>query len=63
VVGLLNDYLSRMTDIILDEDGLVDKFEGDAIMAFWGAPLPQEDQALRACRATVWCSGSLAQVP
>jgi adenylate cyclase len=53
VVGLLNDYLSRMTDIILDEDGLVDKFEGDAIMAFWGAPLPQEDQALRACRAAL----------
>jgi adenylate cyclase len=53
VVGLLNDYLSRMTDIILDEDGLVDKFEGDAIMAFWGAPLDQEDQALRACRAAL----------
>jgi adenylate cyclase len=51
VVGLLNDYLSRMTDIILDEEGVVDKFEGDAIMAFWGAPLPQADQALRACRA------------
>jgi adenylate cyclase len=42
VVALLNDYLSRMTDIILDEEGTVDKFEGDAIMAFWGAPLPQE---------------------
>ncbi len=53
VVGLLNDYLSRMTDIILEEDGTVDKFEGDAIMAFWGAPLPQEDQALRACRAAL----------
>ena len=41
VVSLLNDYLSAMTEIILDEEGTVDKFEGDAIMAFWGAPLDQ----------------------
>jgi len=53
VVGLLNDYLSRMTDIILEEEGTVDKFEGDAIMAFWGAPLDQEDQAVLACRAAL----------
>jgi adenylate cyclase len=53
VVALLNDYLSRMTDIILEEDGMVDKFEGDAIMAFWGAPLDQEDQAVAACRAAL----------
>jgi len=53
VVALLNDYLSSMTEIILEEAGTVDKFEGDAIMAFWGAPLDQEDQALRACRAAL----------
>jgi len=53
VVGLLNDYLSRMTDIILEEEGTVDKFEGDAIMAFWGAPLDQEEQAVLACRAAL----------
>jgi adenylate cyclase len=62
VVGLLNDYLSRMTDIILDEDGLVDKFEGDAIMAFWGAPLPQADQALRAIRAALRQQAALAEL-
>lgn len=53
VVSLLNDYLSSMTEIILDEEGTVDKFEGDAIMAFWGAPLDQPDQALKACRAAL----------
>jgi adenylate cyclase len=53
VVSLLNDYLSRMTEIILAEEGTVDKYEGDAIMAFWGAPLDQEDQACRACRAAL----------
>ncbi len=45
LVGLLNDYLSRMTDIIHEFDGTVDKFEGDAIIAFWGAPIPVEDHA------------------
>jgi adenylate cyclase len=53
VVAILNDYLSRMTEIILEESGTVDKFEGDAIMAFWGAPLDQEDQAKLACRAAL----------
>ena len=53
VVSLLNDYLSAMTEIILEEEGTVDKFEGDAIMALWGAPLDQDDQALRACRAAL----------
>jgi adenylate cyclase len=62
VVALLNDYLSRMTDIILDEEGTVDKFEGDAIMAFWGAPLPQEDQALRACRTALRQLTALAEL-
>jgi adenylate cyclase len=53
LVQLLNEYLSLMTEIILEEKGIVDKYEGDAIMAFWGAPLPLEDHALRACRAAL----------
>ncbi len=53
LVQLLNEYLSAMTDIILEERGTVDKYEGDAIMAFWGAPLPLQDHALRACRAAL----------
>jgi len=62
VVGLLNDYLSRMTEIILEEEGTVDKFEGDAIMAFWGAPLDQEDQAVRACRAALAQAAALGEL-
>jgi adenylate cyclase len=62
VVSLLNDYLSRMTEIILEEAGTVDKFEGDAIMAFWGAPLDQPDQASRACRAALKQQAALKEL-
>jgi adenylate cyclase len=53
VVTLLNRYLTAMTGIILESGGLIDKYEGDAIMAFWGAPLPQDDHACRACLAAL----------
>jgi adenylate cyclase len=53
LVQVLNKYLTAMTDIVLKYDGTLDKYEGDAIMCFWGAPLPQEDHALRACKCAV----------
>ena len=53
LVALLNEYLTDMTDIISKYDGTVDKFEGDAIIAFWGAPLDQPDHALKCCLATI----------
>jgi len=49
LVSLLNEFLDAMSSIIFEHDGTVDKYEGDAIMAFWGAPVPQTDHALRAC--------------
>jgi adenylate cyclase len=58
---LLNDYLSDMTDIILEEGGTLDKYEGDAIIAFWNAPLMQPDHAVRAVRASVRCQRKLAE--
>ncbi len=53
LVHLLNDYLTEMTDIILASGGIVDKYIGDAIMAFWGAPYDDPDHAMNACRATL----------
>jgi adenylate cyclase len=58
LVTLLNHYLTAMTDIILKWGGTVDKFEGDAIVAFWGAPVPMTDHAERACRAAMECQAA-----
>jgi len=60
LVNLLNEYLSEMTDLILSSGGTLDKYEGDAIIAFWNAPLDQPDHALRACRAALSCQKRLA---
>jgi adenylate cyclase len=53
LVTLLNDYLSDMSDIILNERGTIDKFEGDAVVAFFGAPVDVPDHPRRACHAAV----------
>lgn len=53
VVSQLNEYLGTMTDIIFRWEGTVDKFIGDAIVAFWGAPLRQENHAELALRCAL----------
>jgi adenylate cyclase len=53
LVNFLNEYLTAMTDIVLQYEGTVDKYMGDAIMAFYGAPLSQDDHAVRACRTAI----------
>jgi adenylate cyclase len=50
LVGLLNEYLGAMTEAIFAQEGTLDKYVGDAIVAFWGAPISRQDDALRACR-------------
>jgi adenylate cyclase len=62
LTSLLNDYLSAMTDIIHEEGGTVDKYEGDAIIAFWNAPLPQPDHGVRCVRAALRCQAKLAEM-
>ncbi len=51
VVPILNRYLTLIAQCILDNGGTLDKFIGDAAMAFWGAPVPQEDYVMNAVRA------------
>ena len=53
LVELLNEFLTEMTDVILGHEGTVDKFEGDAIIAFFGAPNTLPDHAARACKACI----------
>ncbi len=62
VVALLNKYLTAMTDIILANGGTVDKYEGDAIVAFFGAPIPHPDHAIRCCSAAVDMQNALVNL-
>lgn len=62
LVRHLNEYLSAMTDIILETGGTLDKYVGDEIMCFWGAPLEVRDHASRACRCALMQKARLEQL-
>lgn len=53
LIDLLNRYLGELTEVILDNGGTLDKYMGDAIMAFFGAPLSDERHARNACRTVI----------
>jgi len=62
LVEMLNHYLSVMSNVILDHKGTIDKYEGDAILAFFGAPQQLPDHALRACTAAILMKRMEAEV-
>src|SRR5258708_4700192 len=62
LVHLLNEYLGEMTDVLFRNFGTLDKYIGDAIMAFWGSPYPQDDHAIRACGCALEMSRSLEKL-
>lgn len=62
LVKHLNEYLSAMTDIILETGGTLDKYVGDEIMCFWGAPLEVKDHAWRACRCALLQKAKLEEL-
>lgn len=59
LMPLLEEYFASMSRIILEKGGTIDKFMGDGIMAFWGAPLPDPHHPERACEAALLCSAML----
>lgn len=62
LVALINEYLTAMTDILNDQGGTLDKFIGDAIVAFFGAPVYIDDHALRACISSQLMERKLAEL-
>jgi adenylate cyclase len=59
VAKLLNRYLDMLSQVVLDHGGVIDKFVGDAVVAFWGAPISRPDDGERAARAgyAMWQAG------
>lgn len=62
LVRYMNEYLSEMTEIIIANDGMFDKYVGDEIMALWGVPVPFPDHAKKACFAALEMSARLASM-
>ena len=62
VVHILNKYLTMASDCVEQTGGTLDKFVGDAMMAFWGAPLPQEDPVMNAVKTAVGIIEGAARV-
>jgi adenylate cyclase len=61
IVDVLGRYLSDMSRVVAGNGGTIDKFIGDSVMAFWNAPLPDRDHAVRACRAALACQDMLRE--
>lgn len=62
IMSVLNTYLKRMTDIVFQYEGVLDKYIGDAVMAFWNAPFDQSDHALRTVKAALTMRAALQEM-
>ena len=62
MVRLMNEYLTIMTDVLLEHEGTLDKYIGDAIVAFYGAPAPVQDQEKKACSTALVMRDRLDQL-
>ncbi|MCF3649072.1 adenylate/guanylate cyclase domain-containing protein [Synoicihabitans lomoniglobus] len=62
LVALLNEYLTACTDIIREQGGTLDKYIGDAVVAMFGAPVPLEDHAYRACLTSILVQEKLEEL-
>ncbi|HOI30894.1 MAG TPA: CHASE2 domain-containing protein [Melioribacteraceae bacterium] len=62
LVSFINEFLNEMTEIILSNGGTLDKYLGDAVMAFWGAPVEIEDHAYKACLTSLQMQDKLAEL-
>lgn len=62
LIELMNEYLERMTDIVMEDEGTLDKYIGDALMAFYGAPVGVENHAYKACKSAIKMQKSLKEL-
>lgn len=62
LIGIVNEYLSAMTEIVMQNEGTLDKYVGDAIVAYFGAPIDQPDHARRACETALQMREKLAEL-
>ncbi|SOD99956.1 adenylate/guanylate cyclase domain-containing protein [Caenispirillum bisanense] len=59
---LVSDHLAAVAQAVLETEGTIDKYIGDSVMAFWGAPVPDDDHAANACLAALLAQARLAEV-
>lgn len=62
LIQLMNEFLTPMSNLVMDNRGTIDKYMGDAMMAFWNAPLDDKDHALHACQAAMRMNKSLKPI-
>jgi adenylate cyclase len=62
LMSLLGEYFDLLSKIILEHQGTIDKYIGDSIMAFWGAPIENKDHALLACKAALACQEAVIKL-